>query len=35
METTQAWDREQLELQERPLKAKTPKTYSGKSSIDC
>ena len=33
METTQAWD--QLELRERPFKARTPKTYSGKSHIDC
>ena len=33
METTQA--REQLEPQERPLKAKTPESYSGKSHIDC
>ena len=32
METTQASD--QLEPRERPLKAKTPETYSGKSHID-
>ena len=35
IETTQAWDQEQLEPQERPLKAKTPETYSRKSYIDC
>ena len=35
METTQAQDREQLELRKRPLKARTPETYSGKSHIDC
>ena len=33
METTQA--RDQLKPRERPLKARTPKTYSGKSHIDC
>ena len=33
METTQG--RNQLELQERPLKARTPETYSGKSHMDC
>ena len=33
METTQA--REQLEPRERPLKARTPETYSGKSHMDC
>ena len=33
METTQA--REQLEPQERPFKARTPETYSGKSYMDC
>ena len=32
---TQARDREQLEPQERPLKAKTSETYSKKSHIDC
>ena len=35
MEMTQAWDQEQLELQKRPLKAKTLEIYSGKSSMDC
>ena len=35
METTQARDQEQLELQERPLKARTPETYSGKSYMNC
>ena len=33
METTQA--REQLEPRKRPLKARTPETYSGKSYMDC
>ena len=33
METTQVWD--QLESPERPLKARTPETYSGNSHIDC
>ena len=33
METTQA--REQLEPRERPLKARTPETYFGKSHMDC
>ena len=33
METTQA--REQLEPQNRPLKAKIPETHSGKSQMDC
>ena len=33
METTQA--REQLEPRERPLKVKTPETYSEKSHMDC
>ena len=35
METTQAQDREQLEPWERPLKARTPETYSGKSHMNC
>ena len=34
METTQAQAQALTEPQERPLKAKTPKTYSGKSHID-
>ena len=33
METTQA--RDQLEPRKRPLKARTPETYSGKSHMDC
>ena len=33
METTQAWD--QLELRERPLKARTPETNTGKFHMDC
>ena len=33
METTQV--REQLEPRERPLKARTPETYFGKSHMDC
>ena len=33
METTQAWD--QLELWERPVKARTLETYSGISHMDC
>ena len=33
MKSTQA--REQLEPRERPLKARTPETYSGKSHMDC
>ena len=32
METTQA---QATEPRERPLKARTPETYSGKSHIDC
>ena len=34
MKITQAWDQEQLEPQKRPLKARTPETYSGKSHMD-
>ena len=34
MEITQAWNQEQLELQEHLLKARTPETYSGKSHMD-
>ena len=34
MTKTQAWDREQLEPQKHPLKARTSDTYSGKSHID-
>ena len=34
IKTTQARDWEQLELQKRPFKARTPETYSGKSHID-
>ena len=35
METTQAQAQALAEPQERPLKARTPETYSGKSHIDC
>ena len=35
METTQARDQEQLKLQERSLKVRTPKTCFGKSHMDC
>ena len=35
MEMTQAPDQEQLELQERPLKARTPEIYFGKFHMDC
>ena len=35
IETTQAWDQEQLEPQKHPLKARTLETYSWKSHMDC
>ena len=35
VESTQAWDQEQSEPRERPLKARSPQTYSGKSHKDC
>ena len=35
VESTQAWDQEQTEPRKRPLKARFPETYSGKSHIDC
>ena len=35
METTQAQTQALAEPRERPLKARTPKTYSGKSYMDC
>ena len=35
VESIQAWDREQAEPQEQPLKARSPKTYLGKSHMDC
>ena len=35
METTQARNRELLELQKRPFKARTLKTYFEKSHMDC
>ena len=35
MESAQAWDQEQAEPQEWLLKARSPKTYSRKSHIDC
>ena len=35
IETTQAWDRKQLEPRERSFKAKTSDTYFRKSHIDC
>ena len=35
METTQAQAQALAEPRERPLKARTPETYSGKSHIDC
>ena len=35
METTQAQAQALAEPRERPLKARTPETYSGKSHMDC
>ena len=35
MTQSQTRDQKQLELQERLFKAKTPKTYFGRSHIDC
>ena len=35
VELTQAWDREQAEPQEQPLKARSLDTYSGKFYMDC